>query len=145
MAATEETRMKHGRKHCAGLNVKGEPCESPFVGKEGFCNAHGPGGQERMKRLAQKGGIKSRQPSGLDPNELGPLETHENAQAWLETLGRAVACGRLSDRQAQAAIRAVGEWVRTAGERATSEVLIELRDEIDRVKAEIASTSIKAV
>ncbi|MCH7562381.1 MAG: hypothetical protein IH968_01040 [Gemmatimonadetes bacterium] len=82
---------------------------------------------------------------GLDPAELPNLRTHEDAQGWLETIGRAVATGRLSDRQAQAAIRAVSEWVRTAGERATAEVVNELRFEIDRVKAEIASSSIKVV
>ena len=75
----------------------------------------------------------------------GEGRTQEDAQDWLETIGRAVATGRLSDRQAQAAIRAVSEWVRTAGERATAEVVDELRAEVDRVKREMAARSIKAV
>ncbi len=45
-------------------------------------------------------------------NEPPELRTHEDAQNWLETIGRAVATGRLSDRQAQAAIRTVAEWVK---------------------------------
>ncbi len=56
---------------------------------------------------------------GLDPDELSELQTHEDAQNCLETIGRAVASGRLGDRQAQAVIGAVSECVRTEGERAT--------------------------
>ncbi len=101
-----------------------------------------------MAERGRKGGLATKRRNaspGLRAKELPDLRTHEDAQAWLETIGRAVATGRLSDRQAQAAIRAVSEWVRTAGERATAEVVDELRSEIDRVKREMASGSIKAV
>ena len=101
-----------------------------------------------MAERGRKGGLATKRrmaSSGLDPNELPELKTHEDAQEWLETIGRAVATGRLSDRQAQAAIRAVAEWVKAEGERATAEVINELRSEVDRVKSEMASRSIKAV
>ena len=94
------------------------------------------GGQATKKKLSSP---------GLEADELPPLKTHEDAQAWLETIGRAVATGRLSDRQAQAAIRAVSEWVKAEGERATAEVVDELRAEVERVRADVASKSIKAV
>ena len=101
-----------------------------------------------MAERGRKGGLATQRKAasrGLDPAELPDLRTHEDAQNWLETIGRAVATGRLSDRQAQAAIRAVAEWVKAEGERATVEVVNELRSEIDRVKSEIASGSIRAI
>ena len=101
-----------------------------------------------MAERGRKGGLATKRKAaspGLDPAELPKLRTHEDAQNWLETIGRAVATGRLSDRQAQAAIRATAEWVRAEGERQTSEVVNKLRAEIDRVKSEIASGSIRVV
>ncbi|MDE3001984.1 MAG: hypothetical protein OXU38_01840 [Gemmatimonadota bacterium] len=73
------------------------------------------------------------------------MTSHADAQSWLETIGRAVASGRLPERQAQAAIRAVAEWVRAEGERAAVEVLDELRAEIDELKSSLASGSIRAI
>ena len=101
-----------------------------------------------MAERGRKGGLATKRRNaspGLDADELPELRTHEDAQHWLETIGRAVATGRLSDRQAQAAIRAVAEWVRAEGERATAEVINELRSDLDRVKSEIASGSIRAI
>ena len=101
-----------------------------------------------MAERGRRGGLATKRKTaspGLGPDELPELRSHQDAQSWLETIGRAVATGRLPDRQAQAAIRAVSEWVKAEGERATSEVLIELRGEIDRVKSEIASSSIKVI
>ena len=108
----------------------------------------GPPRKEAMAERGRKGGLATKRKAagpGLDPAELPKLRTHEDAQNWLETIGRAVATGRLSDRQAQAAIRAIAEWVRAEGERQTSEVVNKLRAEIERVKSEIASGSIRVV
>ena len=101
-----------------------------------------------MAERGRKGGLATKRKNaspGLGAEELPDLRTHEDAQAWLQTIGRAVATGRLSDRQAQAAIRAVAEWVKAEGERATAEVINELRSDLDRVKREIASGSIRAI
>lgn len=101
-----------------------------------------------MAERGRKGGLATKRRNaspGLEAEELPDLRTHEDAQAWLETIGRAVAIGRLSDRQAQAAIRAVSEWVKAEGERATAEVINELRSDLERVKSEIASGSIRAI
>lgn len=136
---------------CTGTTASGSPCKAPanlLDPKTGFCPSHAPGASERLSEFGRKGAratARKHSKPGLDAQELGPLRTHEDAQSWLETIGRAVATGRLSDRQAQAAIRAVAEWVKAEGERATAEVINELRSEIDRVKAEIASSSIRAV
>ena len=101
-----------------------------------------------MAERGRKGGLATKRRNaspGLAAEELPDLRTHEDAQAWLETIGRAVATGRLSDRQAQAAIRAVAEWVKAEGERATAEVINELRSDLERVKSEIASGLIRAI
>ena len=135
---------------CKHVGPDGKGCRAPkqFVDDSGYCHAHGPGSAETMAQRGRKGAeatAKKLRCVGLGPHELPDLRTHEDAQNWLEIIGRAVAVGRLSDRQAQAAIRAVAEWVRAEGERATAEVINELRSEVDRVKSEMASRSIKAV
>ncbi|MCH1571650.1 MAG: hypothetical protein OXU33_05530 [Gemmatimonadota bacterium] len=101
-----------------------------------------------MAERGRKGGLATKQrlsSPGLDPAELPELRTHEDAQGWLETIGRAVATGRLSDRQAQAAIRAVAEWVRAEGDRQTAEVVNELKADIVRLKAGMESRTIRSV
>ncbi len=135
---------------CKGQKADGTACGAlpHLLDENGLCPAHRPGGREAMAERGRKGGLATKRRNaspGLGAEELPDLRTHEDAQAWLETIGRAVAVGRLSDRQAQAAIRAVAEWVKAEGERATAEVINELRSDLDRVKSEIASGSIRAV
>ncbi len=124
-------------RKCQGTNASGEPCQNPAVGLDGWCDAHRPGNEGEMRRRALKGAIASRRAKGLGEDELGPLSSHEDAKRWLETIGRAVASGRLGDRAAQAAIKAVSEWVKAEGERLSKTVLDELRAEIDELKAEM--------
>ncbi len=135
---------------CQGKKADGNACGAlpHLLDEDGLCPAHRPGGREAMAERGRKGGLATKRRNaspGLRAEELPKLRTHEDAQNWLETIGRAVATGRLSDRQAQAAIRAIAEWVRAEGERQTSEVVNKLRAEIDRVKSEIASGSIRVV
>ncbi len=135
---------------CQGKKADGTACGAlpHLLDEDGLCPAHRPGGREAMAERGRKGGLATKRKNaspGLGAEELPDLRTHEDAQAWLETIGRAVATGRLSDRQAQAAIRAGAEWVKAEGERATAEVINELRSDLDRVKSEIASGSIRAV
>ena len=101
-----------------------------------------------MAERGRKGGLATKRKMaspGLDPDELPQLRTHADAQAFLEVIARAVATGRLSDRQANAAVRAVSEWVRAEADRTTLEVVGQLRDEIDSVKNEMAVKAIRAV
>ena len=101
-----------------------------------------------MARRGRKGAeatAKKLRGGGLDPRELPELHTLENAKEWLALIGAAVVTKRLDARDAQAGIRAVEAWLKAEGERATAEVLDELRAEIDRVKSDMAARSIKAV
>ncbi len=130
---------------CKGITRSGEPCRAPehMVDESGYCHAHGPGARERMAERGRKGALSLRRKvkgSGLTEDDLGALESYEDAKRWLETIGRAVATGRLGDRAAQAAIRAVSEWVKAEGERLTAQVLDELRDEVERLKAELGKS-----
>lgn len=129
-------------KRCSGTNESGEPCGVPpsFVGEDGFCPAHREGGREKMKELAQRGAQASkanREPSGLDPEELGPLEGHADAKKRLDLICRAVLTGRISDRRAQAAIRAVSEWVKAHEGELTALVVEDLQEEVERLQTEL--------
>lgn len=93
-----------------------------------------------MRRLALKGAIASRTPSGLDSDILGPLANHQDAKRWLEEIGRAVVTGRLRDRDAGAGIRAVEAWLKAEGERVTMQVVEELKAEVERLKTDLSSS-----
>ena len=125
------------RRKCKGVNLRGEPCRNPAVAADGWCDAHRPGNEGEMQRRALKGAIASRRPRGLDPEELGPLANHQDAKRWLETIGRAVTSGKLGDRQAQAAIKAVSEWVKAEESRLTREVVDQLRTRVEELEAQI--------
>jgi hypothetical protein len=73
----------------------------------------------------------------LQPGDLPPLVDHDAAEKWLEIVGRAVTIGRLGDRDANACIRAVEAWLKTRGEKLTTEVVDDLKEEIDRLKKEL--------
>ena len=82
----------------------------------------------------------------LSTEDLPPLKDHGSAKIWLETVGRAVAVGRLTDRAGQAVIRAVSEWIKTLESEMTAEVVGELKAEVKRLKADLKGTpGLKAV
>ena len=90
----------------------------------GACPAHAPGGRQTMRERARKGGeatSKKLRRSGLSPSDLPPLRTHQDAQAWLETVGRAVLTGRITDpsptdRTRSIDVNRVSRWLRKAEE-----------------------------
>ena len=92
-----------------------------------------------MRTIGMKGALASRKPTGLDTDELPALKSHADAQVWLEVIGRAVLTGRITDRIAQAAVKAVSEWIKAYGEQLTAVVLDELRGEVERLKSQVAS------
>jgi hypothetical protein len=129
---------------CKGITAAGKPCRAPehLVAQEtGFCQAHGPGGSERMRERGGHGARAQQQKwletGHLDAKTLGPLQTHEDAKRWLMLIGQGVLCGQLRDRDATAGIRAVSEWLKAEGERLTTMVVTELQAEVDRLKAEL--------
>jgi len=127
------------RERCAGRRADGEACESPFVGQDGYCDAHSPtrGGRDEMQRRGLMGALASRKPGGLDPDEIEELETHADVRQRLDLICRAVLTGRLRDGQAQAAIRACEAWIRARGEEVTMEVVGDLRRQVEDLKAQL--------
>ena len=73
----------------------------------------------------------------LSTEDLPPLEDHASAKVWLETVGRAVATGQLTDRAGQCIVRSVSEWVRTHESQLTAEVVGTLREEVQRLQKEL--------
>ena len=90
--AAEASLMVGMIRTCRGVRADGAPCGAPehLVSSEThFCPAHGPGASKRMadrgRRGAESTARRLRSP-GLDAEELPELQSHEDAQAWLETI-----------------------------------------------------------
>lgn len=127
---------------CNGTNTSGEPSGAPpeLVDSEtGYCPAHSAEGRDRMKEIASRGGkaAAAKASGGLHPDDLTELASFEDAKARLDLISRAVLSGRIESKVAQAAIRAVSEWVATEGERAANEDLEALAEELERLKEEL--------
>ena len=82
-------------RRCGGTNGDGSPCNSPFVLPSGFCISHDPDKEHERKAAQQRGGMRtaSRKRKGLNPADLPPLETLEDAQKWSAVIAKAVATG----------------------------------------------------
>lgn len=98
----------------------------------GLCFAHSPCRQEELHEARSKGAAvtaaKREEGAGLAPSELPPLDSHEAAEVWTDSIGRAAATGRLSASAAQAALRAVREWRESRDAGQVSERLEALTD-----------------
>ncbi len=135
--------MSHKNGQCRGINAQGDPCKAHpnMVDENGWCPAHGPGAQERLREQGKKGGAALRRKwqaiRGLEPEDLGPLDTHEDAKRWLEVIGKAVLSNTIDSKAAHAGARAVETWLKAEGERVTMTVVEDLKAEIDRLKAEL--------
>lgn len=101
---------------CEATRADGKPCGAPetLVDPEtGLCPTHSPGGLERAREAARRGGeATARRLKGkaLDADELPALTSSAAAEEWCDIIGRAAVTGRLSHNQAQAGLRAVREW-----------------------------------
>jgi hypothetical protein len=108
--------MSQEVRRCAGTTADGTSCDVPpgLVLDSGFCLRHSPDPQDRALAAAGslKGALstKARAKRGLDPGELGELETAEDALRWCATVAAAVAEGRLSASVGQTVARLVAEW-----------------------------------
>lgn len=128
---------------CKGKRVgDGRPCKAPerLVNETGYCATHRPGGRERLAVAAKLGGHATARrfaAKGLTPDELGPLETHGDAKRWLETIARAVAVGRLTDRAATGAVRGLECWLKAHADEATARTINELEAQVRRLKADM--------
>lgn len=126
------------RETCRGTKADGSPCESPILDEDGFCPAHRKGGSETMSERGKKGGrarAKKDAAPGLDPDDLPPLDSPHAAERWCEVIGRAVTTGKLAHREAQAAIKAVREFLRSHEAGAVSDRVEELQEKVSRLKS----------
>lgn len=140
--------MSGGERRCRATRDDGSPCGAPsqFVDPEtGLCPAHREGGRETMRERAQRGaearhgkGAKNApEPEALTEEELPPLESHGDAKARLELISTAVLTGRISDKVAHAATRAVREWVRTHEGELVSQDVEALRSRLEELEGEL--------
>lgn len=137
------------RGRCTATNKDGEQCqvEGHLVDPEtGLCATHAD--PERFREVQRKGG-KAVQESwarkGLDDDELPPLDSYAAAKAWLELVGRAVATGRLKDRDGSVIVRSVQEWTRAHGDELTSQVVSKLKARIEELESELKRAKVRAV
>ncbi len=125
---------------CRGTRVDGRPCRAPerMLDAKGLCPAHRPGATERLREAGRKGAEVStrlkQKATGLSSDELPPLDSPKAAATWLEAIGRAVACGRLANRDAVAATKAVREWLRAHEAGALAEQVTELGRKVEELK-----------
>ena len=87
-----------------------------------------------MKRRALRGAIASQRGRGLASGELRQLETHSDAKRWLRLIGEAVVTGRLSNRDAQAGVKAVEAWLKAHSEGAVAKDVAQLREALDALR-----------
>lgn len=137
-------------RHCGGINKRGEACTVPpemlLFDEESaawWCVGHHPDPaiQEQRKAAAMRGSMRSkmrlsRRLQRLDPGELGRLETVADAQRQLAMLTEAVATGRLSPTQGNAASRAVIAWIRARDLSVRESRLAKLEQEVERLRRE---------
>ena len=113
-------------------------CGSVAAGSDGLCKPcriereqGADAKREYMAELGRKGAKASRRGTGLAPGELGGLESHSDAKRWLRLIGEAVVTGRLSNRDAQAGVKAVEAWLKAHGEGVVAKDVAELREALD--------------
>lgn len=133
------------RDTCQGTKENGEPCPSPFVNENGYCDAHDPDTPEdemaeRGRRGAEVSNARRRHQDQLLPDELPELRSHDDAKIWLEVLGRAVATGRIERDEADPAIRAVREWVQAHEGGLVGEKLEVLQEKVEELEAKRAAS-----
>lgn len=125
------------RETCRGTRDDGQPCESPVVGPDGFCPAHRPGGREKIREAARKGGQakarKDRAP-GVETDGRWKLDSYEAAERWLDVILRAVLAGKVTHAQARSAVRAIEAWMKAREQGEEAERLEALEEKVARLK-----------
>lgn len=122
------------------------PCESPIGLCEtcGHCLSHCEHREEERREARSLGGQTTakryHRPDGLLPEELPPLESHADAQRWLDRVGRAVATGRIDNRDANSVVRAVEAWIKAEAERLGADAVHELRERLETLEADVGGT-----
>jgi uncharacterized protein involved in exopolysaccharide biosynthesis len=130
------------RVRCRGTNAGGEPCASPeHLVAAGYCPAHRNGGQERMREIGILGGnAKAAKEAGqaFTAEELTALVDLDDAMRALDAIRVAAMSRRLTHAEANAASKAVSEWVKAYMARTTQRLVNELQAELTATKQECA-------
>lgn len=119
---------------CRGTNAQGEPCQSPdhLVDEEsGFCPSHltrSKGGKAAAAKHASR---------GYAEGEVPRISTLEEAKAALADIHIDMKTRRLTDRECNAASKAVAEWVKADTASITKNLVNELTAELKAKTAEI--------
>ena len=125
---------------CKARKADGSPCMAPpslVNPATGLCTSHAEGAAERLRASGRRGAqVTARRfkGKGIRPEELGPLETHSDAKRWLRLIGEAVVTGRLSNRDAQAGVKAIEAWLKAHGESVVAKDVAELREALDALR-----------
>ena len=120
---------------CRAVNMKGEPCKAPYtlVGGDGYCAMPRPGDAQENRRRRRQGGRKSK--GALLLNDLPPLSTPQDAEVWLEKIGRGVATDTLSASKGATAASCVRAWLSAHEQGKVSDQVEDLRQKVEELKA----------
>lgn len=129
-----------GHRQCQGTNLVGEPCRSPFVGEDGWCDAHRPGNGDLMHQRARRGAYarsaKDRNaPQVLDDRELPDLNAHADVKAWLGVLAEATALGRISEGRATTIRQILDTWLKAEAEAVAAHEIEALSERSEALEA----------
>lgn len=133
-------------RRCQAARADGHPCGAPshlVDPSTGLCPSHAPGASERLSEAGRKGAeatARKLRGAGLPAEELGPLETVEDAQRWLRLIAQAVGERRLSHSEGTSMTRAVKAWIDTEDVRLRARDLRDLQDQL----AELTRSRMKA-
>lgn len=115
-AAVPETPETQAPRRCPATKSDGTACDvgADLLMPSGWCFAHDPATRLDHKKAATLGGIAQSRTrrKGLDPDELGKLETPADAQRITARLALALASAELPAPAGRAALVAVQQWLR---------------------------------
>jgi len=127
-------------QRCKGTTSSGDPCAAPagFVDpSSGYCASHDPEMREMLREAGRRGGratAKRFRGSGLPAEELGDLQTVEDAQRWLRLIAQAVGERRITHSEGSSMTGAVKAWIRSEDTRLRAADLQELQEQIAELK-----------
>jgi hypothetical protein len=129
---------------CGGTRHDGAPCGVPAAilrqdeHGEWWCMGHDPDPVMRQRHAlgTQRGGqtSKRRLSRYLGEDELGQLETAEDAARWSRIVGLAIASGRITPSAGRAILLSVKHWLASHDQTIRENELADLKREVERLK-----------
>ncbi len=103
-----------------------------------WCNSHDPNpAMVEARRLGRQRGALSTAKHfrrGLREEDLGPLESPEDAKRWSSVIAKAAATGQITPAQANASTRAVHQFLHARDQHIKETELADLRADVARLK-----------